>query len=375
MSGFEKTIGTLPKSAGPAFAITPTPTFNSNTAFNAIPAFTATGTETEAFWFHPDHLGSSNYITNFVGEVSQHMEYFAFGETFVEEHKNSHNSPYKYNGKELDEESGYTYFGARYLDMRYSMWISVDPLMYDGTFWDGEGNSVGVFDAKTLSIYSFSFNNPLNVTDPDGRDIVIKGKNNSKIVVKTSLISFEANMSSGALAMDFGGQHVLKGNDALHFALDVVGVFDPTGAADAINGGLYLKEGNYLDAAISGVGLFAYVGDVAKLGRLWKGYDKIKDMLKLKPCGCFIAGTQVLTENGYKNIEEIQKGDIVWAFDDKTGDLQPKKVTETYTLEFSQIFKLFIGDEIVEVTHEHPFFIGGKWLKADEHQLRKVSRL
>jgi RHS repeat-associated protein len=116
----------------------PTQTFSSNTSFVPIAAFSGTGTETDQYYFHPDHLGSSNYITNFVGEVSQHMEYFAFGETFIEEHKNSHNSPYKFNGKELDEESGYTYFGARYLDMRYSIWTSVDPLANYNPFMDDE---------------------------------------------------------------------------------------------------------------------------------------------------------------------------------------------------------------------------------------------
>ena len=55
------------------------------------------GASLEMFYFHSDHLGSSNFITNIVGEISQHMEYTAFGEIFVEEHKNSNNSPYKFN--------------------------------------------------------------------------------------------------------------------------------------------------------------------------------------------------------------------------------------------------------------------------------------
>lgn len=62
---------------------------------------------------HTDHLGSTSYVTNLLGEVSQHMEYFAFGATerkshavfleswerrsFVEEHRSSNNSPYKFN--------------------------------------------------------------------------------------------------------------------------------------------------------------------------------------------------------------------------------------------------------------------------------------
>ena len=32
------------------------------------------------FYYHPDHLGSSSYITNLDGEVVQHIEYVPFGE-------------------------------------------------------------------------------------------------------------------------------------------------------------------------------------------------------------------------------------------------------------------------------------------------------
>ena len=37
------------------------------------------------FYYHPDHLGSSSYITNLDGEVSQHLEYVPFGEPFIDE--------------------------------------------------------------------------------------------------------------------------------------------------------------------------------------------------------------------------------------------------------------------------------------------------
>ena len=38
---------------------------------------------------------------------------------------------------------------------------------------------------------------------------------------------------------------------------------------------------------------------------------KAKKILKKADCGCFVAGTLVLTDGGYKKIEEIKKGDIV----------------------------------------------------------------
>ena len=63
------------------------------------------------FYYHPDHLGNSAFITDANGEVYQHLEYFPFGETFVEEHANQQRTPYLYNGKELDDETGLYYYG------------------------------------------------------------------------------------------------------------------------------------------------------------------------------------------------------------------------------------------------------------------------
>ena len=65
-------------------------------------------------------------MTDASGEVYQDLEYFAFGETFVEEHSNTDRTPYLLNGKELDEETGLYYYGARYYDARVSIFQSVD---------------------------------------------------------------------------------------------------------------------------------------------------------------------------------------------------------------------------------------------------------
>ena len=78
------------------------------------------------FYYHPDHLGSSSYITNLDGEVVQHIEYVPFGEVFVEERNNTWNTPYLFNAKEFDEETGLYYYGARYYEPRVSLWMNVD---------------------------------------------------------------------------------------------------------------------------------------------------------------------------------------------------------------------------------------------------------
>ena len=74
------------------------------------------------------NLGSSSLITNLDGEIVQHIEYVPFGEVFIEERNNKWNTPYLFNAKELDEETGLYYYGARYYDPRVSLWLSTDPL-------------------------------------------------------------------------------------------------------------------------------------------------------------------------------------------------------------------------------------------------------
>jgi RHS repeat-associated protein len=102
-------------------------------------------------------LGSTSYITAKNGSISQHVEYIAFGEVLFEEHSSSFSSPYLFNGKELDSETNLSYYGARYLDMKTSLWLTVDPKMEK---------------YPDMGSYVFVANNPINAIDPNGEDIV-----------------------------------------------------------------------------------------------------------------------------------------------------------------------------------------------------------
>ena len=106
------------------------------------------------FYYHPDHLGSSSYITNLDGEVMQHIEYVPFGEVFIEERNNTWNTPYLFNAKEFDEETGMYYYGARYYEPRLSLWMTVDPM---------EEN------LPSSSTYSYAANNPIRFIDMEGK--------------------------------------------------------------------------------------------------------------------------------------------------------------------------------------------------------------
>uniref|UniRef100_UPI00068841ED RHS repeat domain-containing protein n=1 Tax=Riemerella columbina TaxID=103810 RepID=UPI00068841ED len=109
--------------------------------------------EKNLYFYHPDHLGSSSYITDRTGKISQHTEYIAFGEVLFDEHTTEVNMPYLFNGKELDQETGLYYYGARYYDPRVSIFLNVDPLV-----------------EKTMQPYAYTNNNPIMLIDPTGME-------------------------------------------------------------------------------------------------------------------------------------------------------------------------------------------------------------
>jgi RHS repeat-associated protein len=109
------------------------------------------------YYYHSDHLGSTSLITNLDGEIVQHVEYVPFGEVFIEERNNTWNTPYLFNAKELDEETGLYYYGVRYYDSRVIVWLGVDPM------WE---------KSPGISVYAYCLNNPVRFIDPDGRQVI-----------------------------------------------------------------------------------------------------------------------------------------------------------------------------------------------------------
>ena len=111
-------------------------------------------TEEETFFYHSDHLGSTSYITDDRGNITQYTAYLPYGELLVDEHSSSEDLPYKFNGKELDEETGLYYYGARYLNPISSVWYGLDPLFEK---------------YPEVSAYVYCHGNSMNRIDPDGK--------------------------------------------------------------------------------------------------------------------------------------------------------------------------------------------------------------
>lgn len=80
---------------------------------------------------------------------------------------------------------------------------------------------------------------------------------------------------------------------------------------------------------------------------------------------CFVAGTKVLAENGYKNIEDIVVGEKVYSYNLETNNLELKEVTGKIISSANNTIKMTIEKEQVEMSDRHELYIIDRgWVRA-----------
>ena len=122
--------------------------------------------ETDCYWYHPDHLGSSSWITHTDSHAVQHLHYLPWGENFVDQRSSTFDGArYTFSAKEKDIETGYSYFGSRYYNSDLSIWLSVDPM--SGKY-------------PSLSPYTYCADNPVKLVDPNGEAYIPIGDEEAK---------------------------------------------------------------------------------------------------------------------------------------------------------------------------------------------------
>ena len=120
------------------------------------------------YYYHSDHLGSAQFVTDWRGKQYEHIEYTPYGELWIEEVAAGLDKlPFRFTGKEMDEETGLYYYGARYLDPKYSRWISTDPALSEYMAGSSVGAG-GIYNTVNFNVYHYGNNNPIKYTDPTG---------------------------------------------------------------------------------------------------------------------------------------------------------------------------------------------------------------
>ena len=304
-------------------------------------------------------------------EVLSAMDYYPFG--MIAKAYNSQNYRYGFNGMEredLSQTDNEYDFDARLYDARIGRWYAVDPKAYM---------------MPGFSPYNFALNNPLILVDADGKvpkpsDIL------SDLGIKTTpmLAGLMDGFVSGLGFLD-AGEMAYKLATNPEFRNEMIETFktiasDPLGFAATIANDYKDKAKNILAGNAEGqYAVGEMVGELVggaltgaaslkliKFAKTFKQSKLAQQALAKKPCGCFTSGTLVLTSKGYIPIDNILVGDSVYAYSDSLNRIDLKVVKETFTRTFNEYFKIYFGNTVLNVTHEHPFYINGKWIKAEE---------
>ncbi|MBU7009046.1 MAG: hypothetical protein HXS46_00030, partial [Theionarchaea archaeon] len=106
--------------------------------------------ETNTFYYHTDHLGSTRLVTDQSKNIVADAKYEPFGEATV-----TGEESYLYNGKERDS-TGLYYYGARYYDPETGRFITRDPLVGKRAI------------PQSLNRYTYCLSNPVKLVDPAG---------------------------------------------------------------------------------------------------------------------------------------------------------------------------------------------------------------
>ena len=137
----------------------------------------------------------------------------------------------------------------------------------------------------------------------------------------------------------------------------LVTAFHKTGSAGNLMIGSY-ELGKTADKYISGDASFTWEeikGDLFKVAMTGTSmWGSAKDF---GTSYCFVAGTLVTTEDGFKTIEEIEVGDKVLSADETTGEVAVKMVTETYVNKTDELIHIGVNGETISATPTHPFYV------------------
>lgn len=121
--------------------------------------------EEKITFYHNDALGSPVSMTDESGNVVWTEDYLPFGSKVAS--TGSTTNAHTYTGKELDQETGLFYYGARFYDPKIGRFLTLDPYMF------GRPKADHLYNPQRLNIYAYALNSPYRYIDPDGRNPIV----------------------------------------------------------------------------------------------------------------------------------------------------------------------------------------------------------
>ena len=245
----------------------------------------------------------------------------------------------RYRGYVYDRETGLYYLNSRYYDPETGRFISADGNISDVG---------GVIQGNNM--YAYCFNNPVNMVDYNGNwpnwDTLVKGA----LLATVGVLAVAAVVATGGTCAPL----VAMGYAAVATAGTTLAVIGTSEVVESITDTNPVRE---------------YIGDdtyniykAASVSVLSAGPAIISAG---EHTVCFIKGTEIKTETGMTEIENVAVGTIVWAMNPDTGEVALKEVVRTFVNEADELVHVSVGGEEIVCTPSHPFYspVEG-WIKA-----------
>ena len=195
-------------------------------------------------WFHGDHLGSTNVVTNSQGNQVLLMEYLPYGEVKVR--TGSDAVTHTFTGHEEDLESNLIYANARYYDPKIGRFITPD------TFVQAPD------DPQSHNRYAYARNNPVKFIDPTGNGfwiflfwlVVIAATVNVTIQAAMGNVRSVGDLAKAALVGAVAGALAAAGGAALGAIGVKAGLMLTLGEIAVGSGSSYVANG--VDNSLNG---------------------------------------------------------------------------------------------------------------------------
>ena len=248
-------------------------------------------------------------------------------------------NPLRYRGYVYDQECDLYYLQSRYYDAKVGRFLNPDS--YPSTGQGIIGNNM----------FAYCGNNPIMHTDSSGHAWWHWAV--AAAVVVAAAVAVVAT-AGGAAAAVTAVVSVANGVAASSTAATVAaGVFIGSATSFAASTYAAAVESDSIEE-------FAEHGETVMYstidGGIYGGVVAYGMTDQPCPSSCFVAGTHVQVANGTVPIESLEAGDVVWAWDEETGDVALKTVVETYVNETDELIHVFANGEEIVTTHSHPFY-------------------
>ena len=272
------------------------------------------------YWYQNDHRGVPWKLTATDGRVVWEGAYNSFGLCTVLTDTITNNL--RYPGQYYDYESGLHYNLNRYYDPETGRYLQLDPA-HDG-----------------INGYTYVYGNPLAMVDPHG------------------LCAVRALAGAGAIATGIGAFAAACTPVGLLGAgiLTMYGVHEEfAGITGLAGGGNFDMIGDGWDAALPNNPYLAAAATFATHALI-----PISAGALINAGLCFAKGTPVLTKDGTKPIQDLEVGELVASYNDRTGKIDWRRITRLFRRQKQKVIELTIANEDGEtetliVTPKHPF--------------------